>query len=116
MNHSKWINAGTVLKMNALNYPGKTGWQDKNKSFGFKEWNKRACCFANGLKSMGIGTGIHYPITLPNLKAYEHLGHARSDFPESTRASEEILSLPMFPELTKEQIAHVRDSVHDFFR
>ena len=67
------------------------------------------------LKSRGIGTGIHYPITLPNLKAYEHLGHAQSDFPEATRASQEILSLPMFPELTKEQIAYVGDSVRDFF-
>lgn len=68
------------------------------------------------LKSRGIGTGIHYPITLPNLKAYEHLGHVPSDFPESTRASQEILSLPMFPELTEAQISHVRDSVRDFFR
>jgi dTDP-4-amino-4,6-dideoxygalactose transaminase len=67
------------------------------------------------LKSRGIGTGIHYPITLPNLKAYEHLGHAPSDFPEATRASQEILSLPIFPELTEEQIVYVRDAIRDFF-
>ena len=67
------------------------------------------------LKTRGIGTGIHYPITLPNLKAYEHLGHEQSDFPKATTASQEILSLPMFPELTEEQIAYVRDSIRDFF-
>jgi dTDP-4-amino-4,6-dideoxygalactose transaminase len=76
---------------------------------------KRRSDFQGHLKSRGIGTGIHYPITLPNLKAYEHLGHARSDFPQATAASEEILSLPMFPELTEEQITHVRDSIRDFF-
>jgi dTDP-4-amino-4,6-dideoxygalactose transaminase len=67
------------------------------------------------LKSRGIGTGIHYPITLPNLKAYEYLGHVQTDFPEATRASQEILSLPMFPELTEEQITCVRDAVREFY-
>jgi dTDP-4-amino-4,6-dideoxygalactose transaminase len=67
------------------------------------------------LKSRGIGTGIHYPIALPNLKAYEHLGCKKDDFPEATRASEEILSLPMFPELNEDQIIHVRNAIYDFF-
>lgn len=67
------------------------------------------------LKARGIGTGIHYPITLPNLKAYEYLGHDQSDFPKAITASQEILSLPMFPELTEEQIAYVQDSIRDFF-
>jgi dTDP-4-amino-4,6-dideoxygalactose transaminase len=67
------------------------------------------------LKSRGIGTGIHYPITLPNLKAYEYLGHVQTDFPEATRASQEILSLPMFPELSEEQITCVRDAVREFY-
>jgi dTDP-4-amino-4,6-dideoxygalactose transaminase len=46
------------------------------------------------LKSKGIATGIHYPIALPNLKAYAYLNHRESDFPEATKASEEILSCP----------------------
>jgi len=40
MNISKWTHAGTILKMNALNYPDKLGWQDKSKEFTFKEWNE----------------------------------------------------------------------------
>ena len=66
------------------------------------------------LKSRGIGTGIHYPIALPNLKAYRYLGHSGYDFPEATRASQEILSLPMFPELTEEQVVYVRDAIREF--
>jgi acyl-CoA synthetase (AMP-forming)/AMP-acid ligase II len=51
---SKWLHVGTVLKMNAHNYPEKLGWQDKMKEFTFKEWNERSCRFANGLKDMGV--------------------------------------------------------------
>jgi acyl-CoA synthetase (AMP-forming)/AMP-acid ligase II len=55
MNISKWMNAGTMLKMNALNYPDKLGWQDKKNEFNFKDWNERSCRFANGLKDLGVG-------------------------------------------------------------
>jgi dTDP-4-amino-4,6-dideoxygalactose transaminase len=65
------------------------------------------------LSSKGISTGIHYPIALPALKAYSHLGHTEADFVEANRASREILSLPMFPELSPEQIAFVCDAVHE---
>ena len=66
------------------------------------------------LKSKGIASGIHYPIALPNLTAYEYLGHAENDFPEASKASHEIVSLPMFPELTEEQIAYVAEQVKAF--
>jgi acyl-CoA synthetase (AMP-forming)/AMP-acid ligase II len=52
---SKWMNVGTVLKMNAINYPDKLGWQDKSKEYTFKQWNERACRLANGLKDLGVG-------------------------------------------------------------
>jgi acyl-CoA synthetase (AMP-forming)/AMP-acid ligase II len=55
MTISKWMPIGTVLKMNALNYPDKLGWQDKSKDFTFKEWNERSCRLANGLKDLGVG-------------------------------------------------------------
>jgi hypothetical protein len=42
---------GTVLKMNALNYPDKLVWRDKRKEFTFREWNERSCRFANGLRT-----------------------------------------------------------------
>ena len=55
MTTSKWMHAGTMLKMNAINYPDKLGWQDKNNEYNFKEWNERSCRLANGLKDMGVG-------------------------------------------------------------
>ena len=67
------------------------------------------------LKSKGISTGIHYPIALPNLKAYSYLNHSSNDFPEATKAAQEILSLPMYPELEKEQIQIISNEIQGFF-
>ncbi len=55
MSGSRWGHVGTVLKMNALNYPEKLGWQDSNREFTFQEWNDRAVRLANGLKGLGVG-------------------------------------------------------------
>jgi dTDP-4-amino-4,6-dideoxygalactose transaminase len=66
------------------------------------------------LKTNGVSSGIHYPIALPNLKAYAHLNHNETDFPQATKASTEILSLPMYPELTEEQIGYICHSIKEF--
>ncbi len=63
------------------------------------------------LGAAGIATGIHYPIPLPYLNAYRHLGHTLEDFPQSLKVSGEILSLPMFPELSGDQVAYVADEI-----
>jgi dTDP-4-amino-4,6-dideoxygalactose transaminase len=76
-----------------------------------KEWRSK---IQEYLGSKGISTGIHYPIALPNLKAYAYLDHNGNDFPEATRASQEILSLPMFPELTESQIGYIVEKVREF--
>jgi dTDP-4-amino-4,6-dideoxygalactose transaminase len=55
------------------------------------------------LESSNIGTGIHYPIPLHLQEAYLHLGHKHGDFPVAEKVSSEILSLPMYPQLTEEQ-------------
>jgi len=59
------------------------------------------------MKQGGIATGIHYPIALPFLDAYDHLGHCPSDFPIADQYASEILSLPMYPELERDQIEYV---------
>jgi len=59
------------------------------------------------LGKAGIGTGIHYPIPLHLQKAYVALGYKRGDFPVTERVSAEIVSLPMFPQLTGPQQAKV---------
>lgn len=65
------------------------------------------------LKENGVAAGIHYPIALPCLKAYEYLGHSENDFPHAVKASQEIVSLPMFPELTDEQVGYIVDKVKE---
>jgi dTDP-4-amino-4,6-dideoxygalactose transaminase len=67
------------------------------------------------LKKYGIATGIHYPIALPNLIAYEYLKHTEKDYPEATGASEEIVSLPMYPELMDSQIEYITKEINSFF-
>jgi dTDP-4-amino-4,6-dideoxygalactose transaminase len=70
--------------------------------------------FQNYLKENGISSGIHYPISLPNLKAYDYLNHSDEDFPEANKGSLEIVSLPMFPELTMEQIDYIAQKIKEF--
>ena len=55
------------------------------------------------LGAIGIGTGLHYPVPLHLQKAYSAGGHTPGDFPITERVAPEILSLPMFPQLTREQ-------------
>jgi dTDP-4-amino-4,6-dideoxygalactose transaminase len=55
----------------------------------------------------GISCGIHYPIPVHLQKAYQGLGLGVGSFPVSERCAQEILSLPMFPELTPTQIEAV---------
>ena len=66
-------------------------------------------------KPRGISTGIHYPTALPFMPAYEHLGYRPADFPAAYECQGEILSLPMYPELTDEMIGHVVRSIKEFY-
>lgn len=62
-----------------------------------------------------IQTGIHYPTALPLLAAYDYLGHTSGDFPNAYACQSEILSLPIFPEMTDQQIDYVVLSIRKFF-
>jgi dTDP-4-amino-4,6-dideoxygalactose transaminase len=63
------------------------------------------------LTAAGIQTGIHYPVPIHLQPAYASMGHRRGDFPETERQARRVLSLPMFPELTEQQIESVADAV-----
>ncbi len=63
------------------------------------------------LHDAGIGAGVHYPIPVHLQGAFRSLGHRPGDFPESERAASEILSLPLFPEITPEQQQRVVDAL-----
>jgi dTDP-4-amino-4,6-dideoxygalactose transaminase len=65
------------------------------------------------LNDAGIQSGIHYPFPVHLLPAYEDLGYKAGDFPHAERAADEVLSLPMFPELTSEQVETVVCAVRE---
>jgi dTDP-4-amino-4,6-dideoxygalactose transaminase len=69
--------------------------------------------FQAGLAEAGIGTGIHYPIPLHLQKAYENLNYKKGDFPVTERVAAEIVSLPMFPQMTNEQLDEVAAKVRE---
>jgi dTDP-4-amino-4,6-dideoxygalactose transaminase len=66
------------------------------------------------LSEVGIATGIHYPIPLHLQKAYVSLNYSLKDFPVARRIASEIVSLPMFPQLTTEQQARVAEEIQVF--
>jgi dTDP-4-amino-4,6-dideoxygalactose transaminase len=68
----------------------------------------------NHLKSRGIGAGIHYPIPLHLQPVYRDLGYHPGDFPQAERAANQVLSLPMYPELTDEQIEYAVEAIREF--
>jgi len=67
------------------------------------------------LKKHDIQTGIHYPVPLHLTKAYAHLSYKKGDFPIAEHLTQEILSLPMFPEMKEEQIEEVCTAIKNFF-
>jgi dTDP-4-amino-4,6-dideoxygalactose transaminase len=68
------------------------------------------------LKGKQVGTAIYYPLPLHLQKCFSYLGYREGDFPESEKASREVLALPIYPELTEEQQNHVLFSIQEFYR
>jgi dTDP-4-amino-4,6-dideoxygalactose transaminase len=67
------------------------------------------------LKKRGITCGIHYPIPIHLLPAFKSLGYKKGAFPNSESLANECLSLPMFPEITREEIIYIVNSIKLFY-
>jgi dTDP-4-amino-4,6-dideoxygalactose transaminase len=65
------------------------------------------------LQQAGVQTGIHYPIPVHLQPAYAELGYQAGDFPVAEQVAKEVLSLPMYPELTEAQLETVAREVID---
>lgn len=67
------------------------------------------------LSEAGIASVINYPISLPFLPAYSYLHHSHDDFPVAFAYQSQILSLPIFPEMTEDEVAFVCNTIKAFF-
>lgn len=70
----------------------------------------------NYLHENGIASGFHYKFPLHSQKAYQYLGYKNGDFPVTERVMEEIISLPMYPELTRDKIEYVCEKIINYVR
>lgn len=68
------------------------------------------------LREKGVGTEVYYPLPMHLQNCYRDLGHHKGAFPVSEQAAEEVLSLPIYAELTGEQQGYVADKIAEFFR
>ncbi len=67
------------------------------------------------LNENGISALVHYPIPLHLQPAYKYLGYKEGDFPVAEKLAKEVLSLPMYPEITEEQIHFITDKIKEFY-
>ncbi len=65
------------------------------------------------LQDAGIGSGVYYPLGLHLQKCFSHLGYRSGDLPETEKACAEVLALPIYPELSVEQVAHVATTLRE---
>jgi len=68
------------------------------------------------LEANGVGCALHYPLPLHLQKCYASLGYKPGDFPVAEKAARECLSLPIYPELTDNQVQRVADVIKGFFK
>jgi len=68
------------------------------------------------LNARGIGAQIHYPIPIHLQKAYKHLGYNQGSFPVAEKLAKRIISLPMFPELERQEIEYIARGIRAFFK
>jgi dTDP-4-amino-4,6-dideoxygalactose transaminase len=66
------------------------------------------------LKQQGVGTEVYYPVPMHTQECFAYLGHHAGDFPESERAAQETLAIPIYPELSEAQLRYVVDCIRDF--
>ena len=68
------------------------------------------------LAERGVGSAVYYPRPLHLQQCFAHLGYSEGRFPESELASTEVLSLPVYPEMSSEQQDYVIEMVREFFQ
>jgi len=102
------------LQLNGLETPSSAG----NRTHVYNQYTirtDRRDGLVSFLNAEGIGTAVYYPLPLHLQPCFSYLGYKKGDFPNAEKASEEVLSLPIFPELTQEEKAYVVEKIGEFF-
>jgi dTDP-4-amino-4,6-dideoxygalactose transaminase len=71
---------------------------------------------ASYLKENGIGTSVYYPVPLHLQKCFDYLGYKKGDFPVAERLCGQVLAMPVFPELTEDEISYVCETIKAFYK
>jgi dTDP-4-amino-4,6-dideoxygalactose transaminase len=100
MSHAKHVYHLFVIQLNDGSLEASNQLRDKLKDY---------------LTQHGVNVGLHYPIPLHLQECFKSLGYKKGDFPNSERIAEAGLSLPMYPEMTDEQINYVIGKIKEFF-
>lgn len=111
-NHADTYN--TLLKNSPLALPAEAPWAHHVYHLYVLRSPKRDL-LKDYLQDRDIQTALHYPIPIHLQEAYNDLGYAQGDFPQAEKATKEILSLPMFPELAHDAAREVAKALSDFF-
>jgi dTDP-4-amino-4,6-dideoxygalactose transaminase len=91
----------------------RSGWDAPSAQDKREEIRNRLMHFLN---DNGVATGLHYPVPLHLQNCFKYLGYKKGDFPVSEELAETGLSLPMFPEMTADQIEYVCSKIGEFFK
>lgn len=67
------------------------------------------------LRNKGVDARVYYPLPLHLQECFKYLGYKKGDFPETEKASQETLAIPVYPDLTQEQLEYIVNSVKEFF-
>lgn len=102
-----------LLKDSDIQLPHEREWAKHVYHLFVIKVNKRDT-LRNYLEEHGIGTQIHYPIPIHQQEAYKKLGYREGDFPVSEKNAEEILSIPIYPELTTVEVETVARCIKEF--
>jgi len=68
------------------------------------------------LRNKGIDSRVYYPIPLHLQESFQYLGYKKGDFPESEKASDQTLAIPVYPDLTREELDYIIESIKEFLR
>ncbi len=69
----------------------------------------------DNLNEKMIGNGVYYPVAIPSLEVFSGLGHQPGEFPVAEKLCREVLALPVYPQMTEQEINRVEDTVLDYF-